>query len=131
MIDEGKRASRDAAGKETGPMPKSDGLLSDILSDDRATLIAPYVSKNSEIFQCPADPRYGPYDGAVAANTGKNVHAARSISMNQGVGTIDLQFLQTHTGHSGPPRYPPERYGDYLMNRLDRNYAYRQAEMAG
>lgn len=24
-----------------------------------------------------------------------------------------------------PPRYPPVRYGDYLMERLDKNYAYR------
>ena len=25
-----------------------------------------------------------------------------------------------------PPRYDPVRYGDYLMERLDKNYAYRQ-----
>jgi len=24
-----------------------------------------------------------------------------------------------------PARYPPVRYGDYLIERLDRNYAYR------
>ena len=41
-----------------------------------------------------------------------------------------IECLPTCTGPGNPPRYPPERYGDYLMNRLDRNYAYRQAEMA-
>jgi len=25
-----------------------------------------------------------------------------------------------------PARYPPVRYGDYLLERLDKNYAYRQ-----
>ncbi|HET6198481.1 MAG TPA: 2OG-Fe(II) oxygenase family protein, partial [Acetobacteraceae bacterium] len=26
----------------------------------------------------------------------------------------------------GPPKHPPVRYGDYLLERLDKNYAYRQ-----
>jgi isopenicillin N synthase-like dioxygenase len=42
-----------------------------------------------------------------------------------------IECLPTCTGAGNPPRYPAERYGDYLMNRLDRNYTYRQAEMAG
>ena len=25
-----------------------------------------------------------------------------------------------------PPRFPPVRYGDYLIERLDRNYDYRK-----
>ena len=29
---------------------------------------------------------------------------------------------------ANPPRYAPVRYGDYLMERLDKNYAYRQKE---
>jgi isopenicillin N synthase-like dioxygenase len=28
---------------------------------------------------------------------------------------------------AGTPEYPPVRYGDYLIERLDKNYAYRQA----
>jgi isopenicillin N synthase-like dioxygenase len=35
--------------------------------------------------------------------------------------------LPTCCGPDNPPRYSPVRYGDYLMERLDKNYAYRQA----
>ncbi len=34
--------------------------------------------------------------------------------------------LPTCTGPENPPAFPPVRYGDYLMERLDKNYAYRQ-----
>jgi isopenicillin N synthase-like dioxygenase len=34
--------------------------------------------------------------------------------------------LPSCTGPDNPPAHPPVRYGDYLMRRLDRNYAYRQ-----
>ena len=30
----------------------------------------------------------------------------------------------------GPAKYPPVRYGDYLIERLDRNYAYRKKPAA-
>jgi isopenicillin N synthase-like dioxygenase len=30
----------------------------------------------------------------------------------------------------GPPKHPPVRYGDYLLERLDKNYAYRQQPAA-
>jgi isopenicillin N synthase-like dioxygenase len=30
------------------------------------------------------------------------------------------------SGPGNPPRYPPIRYGDYLMERLDKNYDYRK-----
>ena len=29
-----------------------------------------------------------------------------------------------------PPRFPPVRYGDYLLERLNRNYAYRKTGTA-
>ncbi len=32
---------------------------------------------------------------------------------------------------ANPPRHPPVRYGDYLMERLEKNYAYRQRVGAG
>ena len=35
--------------------------------------------------------------------------------------------LPTCRGAANPPRHPPIRYGDYLLDRLDRNYAYRKA----
>jgi isopenicillin N synthase-like dioxygenase len=28
------------------------------------------------------------------------------------------------------PKHPPVRYGDYVMERLDKNYAYRQQQKA-
>jgi isopenicillin N synthase-like dioxygenase len=36
--------------------------------------------------------------------------------------------LPTCTDVDNPPRHPPVRYGDYLMERLNKNYAYRQTE---
>ena len=35
--------------------------------------------------------------------------------------------LPTCHDAANPPRHPPVRYGDYLLERLDRNYAYRKA----
>jgi isopenicillin N synthase-like dioxygenase len=35
--------------------------------------------------------------------------------------------LPTCTDADNPPRHPPVRYGDYLLERLNRNYAYRQS----
>lgn len=37
-----------------------------------------------------------------------------------------IECLPTCHGPDAPPRYKPVRYGDYLMERLDKNYAYRQ-----
>lgn len=35
--------------------------------------------------------------------------------------------LDTCHGAANPARYPPVRYGDYLLERLDRNYTYRKS----
>jgi isopenicillin N synthase-like dioxygenase len=37
-----------------------------------------------------------------------------------------IECLPTCTDADHPPRYAPVRYGDYLMERLDKNYAYRK-----
>ncbi len=37
-----------------------------------------------------------------------------------------IESLPTCTDVAHPPRYSPVRYGDYLMTRLDKNYAYRK-----
>jgi prepilin-type N-terminal cleavage/methylation domain-containing protein/prepilin-type processing-associated H-X9-DG protein len=81
---------------------------SDILRDPNQTLIAPYVGNNVGIFQCPGDPRIGPYDGNDNSKRGTMVRAARSVSMNQGVGTIDPQFASQGSGHSGKPTIPTD-----------------------
>jgi len=41
-----------------------------------------------------------------------------------------IECLPTCTGPGNPPRYEKVRYGDYLMNRLNRNYDYRKGEAA-
>jgi len=41
-----------------------------------------------------------------------------------------IECLPTCTGPGNPPRYEPVRYGDYLMDRLNRNYDYRKSEAA-
>ncbi len=37
-----------------------------------------------------------------------------------------IECLPTCAGPTNPPRYPPVRYGDYLMDRLNKNYDYRK-----
>ena len=41
-----------------------------------------------------------------------------------------IECLPTCTGPGNPPRYEKVRYGDYLMDRLNRNYDYRKSEAA-
>ena len=38
----------------------------------------------------------------------------------------EIACLPSCTGPDDPPRHEPVRYGDYVLERLDRNYAYRQ-----
>ena len=38
----------------------------------------------------------------------------------------EIACLPTCTGPDRPPRFDPVRYGDYVLERLDRNYDYRQ-----
>lgn len=41
-----------------------------------------------------------------------------------------VAVLPTCQGSGNPPKEPPVRYGDYLLERLDRNYAYRKTPAA-
>lgn len=41
-----------------------------------------------------------------------------------------VAVVPTCHGPGNPPRFPPVRYGDYLIERLDRNYAYRKPQSA-
>ena len=38
----------------------------------------------------------------------------------------EIECLPTCCGPDNPPRHEPVRYADYVLERLDRNYAYRQ-----
>ena len=37
-----------------------------------------------------------------------------------------VEVLPTCQDQGHPAKWAPVRYGDYLMERLDKNYAYRQ-----
>lgn len=39
---------------------------------------------------------------------------------------VVISALPSCVGPNNPPRFPPVRYGDYLMERLNRNYDYRK-----
>jgi prepilin-type N-terminal cleavage/methylation domain-containing protein/prepilin-type processing-associated H-X9-DG protein len=95
----------------------------DILRNPQQTLIAPYIAKNVGVFHCPADPRYGNYQGTVLQMFGKKVPAARSVAMNQGVGTIDPGFANsggssgTHSGRPTIPTMGPWLTGSRYQNK--------------
>jgi prepilin-type N-terminal cleavage/methylation domain-containing protein/prepilin-type processing-associated H-X9-DG protein len=72
---------------------------SDILMDPKLCLIAPYIGKNSTIFKCPADVRFGP--SSAPSTRGQKVAAARTFSMSQAVGT-DPYVAHATTPVDGP-----------------------------
>jgi prepilin-type processing-associated H-X9-DG protein len=82
----------------------------DLMKDPTRTLVAPYIANNVGIFHCPADMRSGLYDGTgLYPNSplkGHTVPAARSVSMNQAVGTVDGVFSANGSGHGGIPNRP-------------------------
>ncbi len=91
-------------GMPNDPPPGNSHVFdSDILRDPVQTIISPYISSAVNIFVCPSDPRQGLYDGTNTANMGTTVRAARSVSMNQGVGVIDPGFAASGSSHSGIP----------------------------
>ena len=40
---------------------------------------------------------------------------------------VAIECLETCRSEDNPPKYPPVRYGDYLLSRLDAHYAYRKS----
>jgi prepilin-type N-terminal cleavage/methylation domain-containing protein/prepilin-type processing-associated H-X9-DG protein len=97
--------SGNVSGGYPGKAPGPDTFNPDILKDPDKSVIAPYVSKNIGIFRCPADFRRGTYQGSDPAQMGTIVPAVRSVSMNQGVGTICAGF-RDGGAHSGAPMFP-------------------------
>ncbi|HWQ92293.1 MAG TPA: hypothetical protein VN673_11520, partial [Clostridia bacterium] len=95
-----------AGGGMPGQPPGSATFNSDILKDPTRTLIAPYISGAVGIFKCAADPRTGRYNGTDPAKTGQTVPAARSVAMNQAVGTVCGAF-KSGSGHNGKPVLAP------------------------
>ena len=60
----------------------------DYVKNSNLSLLSVYVGGNIKVFRCPADPRVCPYSGTDASQFGKLIPVVRSISMNQGVGTL-------------------------------------------
>ena len=84
------------------------------LSDQNYDLLAQYMGSQIGLFKCPADPR-------VCINSaGQTVPVVRSISANQGVGTVDVTWLQSGT-HRGPPNAPVP--GPWLTGGHSENYS--------
>lgn len=98
----------------------------DLMKDPNRTLVAPYIGNNVALFHCPADTRKtGKYDGAGLYPTspliGQQVSVARSVSMNQAVGTVDPQYGAPSSGHSGIPRQATN--GPWLTGSYNQNTA--------
>jgi prepilin-type N-terminal cleavage/methylation domain-containing protein len=121
-------AAKVRGGMPDDPVPAGDHTFdSDVLGDDRSTLISAYVAKNVEVFRCPADPRRdGLYDGSIFGHIGQLVPVSRSISMNQSVGTVCRAFLGPNLdgaggSHSGAP--DQSNSGPWLTGTHDQNKA--------
>jgi prepilin-type N-terminal cleavage/methylation domain-containing protein len=96
----------------------------DLLADPRRCLIASHLMTNVRVFRCSADPRTGKYDGIslypASPLIGKIVPAARTISMNQAVGTVDPCYA-AGGGHCGTPNLPVK--GPWLTGVFGQNNA--------
>jgi prepilin-type N-terminal cleavage/methylation domain-containing protein/prepilin-type processing-associated H-X9-DG protein len=92
----------------------------DVLEDPVRSLLIGYLGGKADVFRCPADRRMGLYQGARPAFIGQIVPAARTFSMSQAVGTIDIAFDATVPGpsgvHSGIPNLPVN--GPWLNNQF-------------
>lgn len=97
----------------------------DLMADPNRCLIEPYITTNVSVYRCTADSRTGLYDGAALYPTssliGKRVPAARTISMNQAVGTTDPCYANNGSGHCGVPNLPVD--GPWLTGQLRFNNA--------
>jgi prepilin-type N-terminal cleavage/methylation domain-containing protein/prepilin-type processing-associated H-X9-DG protein len=81
----------------------------DNLSDPNKSVLAPYLAKSVGVFKCPADPRIAPYSGSDNTRRGQVIPVVRSVSLNQGVGSVDGQYASKpdgSAGHSGIPNRP-------------------------
>ncbi len=91
----------------------------DILLDPTKSVIGPYIAKNIKILKCPADQRMGLYQGSDFSLVGTQVPAARSVSANQAVGSVDACFKQSRGGNHCPPTFATD--GPWLGGNLPSN----------
>ena len=80
-----------------------------ILRDPNRCLVASYLGGDADVFRCPADIRRGVANGETAllpGMAGQVIPCARSVSMSQAVGTVDIGWLNSGCGtHSGKPTH--------------------------
>ncbi len=93
----------------------------DVIKDPARSLLINYLGKSVSLFRCPADRRFGVYQGNDPSLAGQIVPAARTFSMSQAVGTIDPQFDQDgytdRMDHSGVPNLSVN--GPWLNNQYN------------
>jgi prepilin-type processing-associated H-X9-DG protein len=114
-----------AAGGLPGMSPSPQTFNPEVLSNPNQTMIAAYVGKSLGIWQCPADPRTGTYQGLNPAMSGKTVRAARSISMDSSVGSVDSIYAETAADHGGRTVTTSGSWlnGDRANNKHNKPYA--------
>lgn len=98
------------AGQAGGGLPPSNTAAGEATDPDyillpQYDLIATYIASTPGVFKCPSDPRFGLYGGTDVNLKGTIIPYVRSISMNQGVGTICSAF-NSNGGHAGKPNLP-------------------------
>jgi prepilin-type N-terminal cleavage/methylation domain-containing protein/prepilin-type processing-associated H-X9-DG protein len=107
----------------------------DVIKDPTRSLLINYLGGDISLFRCPADRRYGRYQGSNPSMSGQTVPSARTFSMSQAVGTVDPGFAGQGSSHSGAPTLPvsgPWLTGVYEANRHDDPYAtYGKSSMIG
>jgi prepilin-type N-terminal cleavage/methylation domain-containing protein/prepilin-type processing-associated H-X9-DG protein len=85
----------------------ADEFNPDLITDPTHSLLIKYIGGSGTLFKCPSDTRMGLYQGTNPNLIGRTVPAARTISMNNAVGTIDPGFDASGPGpgsaHSGVP----------------------------
>jgi hypothetical protein len=91
-----------AGGGWPGKPAGANAFSQSVIINPNESAIANYVNKSPGIFQCPSDPRLGPAP-AGDINAGQLVRAARSVSMNQGVGSICAAYNNPSGGCPGSP----------------------------
>jgi len=84
-------------------------------------LLFPYLqSKATEVFRCPADVRYGRYQGNDPAKAGTSALVARSYSMNGAVGTDPYSSPSFELPVNGPWL---DNYHGHVRGKAWRTYA--------
>ena len=97
----------------------ADEFNPDLIKDPVHSLLIANLGGSISLFKCPADTRTGTYQGTNPSLIGQIVPAARTMSMNNAVGTIDPGFDETGPGpsttHSGTPNLAVN--GPWLNNQ--------------